>query len=233
MICFEHQKANGNASHGLGSDFGNFAKDCGYYFHQGAGSGLAFRAGGVYGDVRRHRCVNNYLIWIMVEWGQWLNGTTEYAWMTTHPDEVDPMNRLTAVQKLHVTVLSRAHNFLAMLETDTELQRLGVDPHCYLAIATASAVGPSTTSAYAHDHFPTADTATAVRACEAFLARECFEPAVALTTALRPLYDVLLTADVKITALGMGFQTGVSVDESVRFPGGDELQVWQAVLLVV
>ena len=65
MICFEHAKASGNATMGLGSDNGTLAKDCGYYFDQNA-PGLAFRAGGPFGDVRRHRCVNNYWIWIMV-----------------------------------------------------------------------------------------------------------------------------------------------------------------------
>ena len=54
---------------------------------------------------------------------------------------------LTDEQKYHVTVFNRAHNFLAMLESDPELLREDADPHTFLATAMASTVLPCTTSA--------------------------------------------------------------------------------------
>ncbi len=59
MVCFRQEVVSGNAAHGLGSDNGTLAKDCGYYFLQAAGP-LQLRAGGPFGDVRRFRCCNNY-----------------------------------------------------------------------------------------------------------------------------------------------------------------------------
>ena len=67
----------------------------------------------------------------MVAWGQWLHGTGEYAWMTTYPDDLDYKRDMTAAQKLHVTVLARAHAFLMMLDTDQELRQAAVDPYWY------------------------------------------------------------------------------------------------------
>ena len=79
-------KLNGRL--GLGSDHGLLPKDCGYQFQSNPRGELTFLAGGPFADVRRHRCVNNYWIWIMVAWGQLLHGTDRYRWMTTYPDEV-------------------------------------------------------------------------------------------------------------------------------------------------
>ena len=113
MICFEHAKASGNATMGLGSDNGTLAKDCGYYFDQNA-PGLAFRAGGPFGDVRRHRCVNNYWIWIMVSWGQWLFGLPQYQWMTTNSTEVCVLCCCTAADCFTtVSCCARCHQGLS------------------------------------------------------------------------------------------------------------------------
>ena len=183
-------KLNGRL--GLGSDHGLLPKDCGYQFQSNPRGELTFLAGGPFADVRRHRCVNNYWIWIMVAWGQLLHGTNQYRWMTTYPDEVsqrtrtvyehmhvssggsyrrsdcvfgvdvllravgrqvDPQNRMSVDQRYHVNVLSRAHNFLALLETDPEMERLAIDPYCYLAVAMARTVLPAGVAPEARDTF--------------------------------------------------------------------------------
>ena len=84
-----------------------------------------------------------------------------------------------------VTVLSRAHNFLGILETDPELARLAVEPHTYLAVALASSLLPCSTSPRVRDHFPTTGPVAAMKDAEAFLAEACWGPAVARVTALQ------------------------------------------------
>ena len=53
-----------------------------------------------------------------------------------------------------VTVISRAHNFLMLLESDPELARLRADPYTYLAVATAGTLLPSSTSPPGRDSAP-------------------------------------------------------------------------------
>jgi hypothetical protein len=84
-----------------------------------------------------------------------------------------------------VTVLSRAHNFVGMLETDPELARLGVEPHTYLSVALASSLLPCSMSLRVRDHFPKTEPAAAMKDAEAFLAEACWGPAVARVTALQ------------------------------------------------
>jgi hypothetical protein len=77
--------------------------------------------------------------------------------------QVDPYNRLTPDQQYASNVLSRAHSFLAMLETDPEVERLRMEPFQFLAVAMAGTMLPSAVSEAAKDCFP--QTSRAAQVC--------------------------------------------------------------------
>ena len=110
-MCFHPDRMTGL---GLGADnSAHSVKDCGYSFAITV-DGLVFGGGGPFRNVRRYRCVNNYWIWIMVEWGQWVLGLPPRMGLTSYPGDVHRPG-MTAEQQYHVTVLSRAHNSLGLL----------------------------------------------------------------------------------------------------------------------
>ena len=73
-----------------------------------------------------------------------------------------------------VNVLNRAHNFLALLQTDPELVRMGAEPHMYLAVAVASTLHPANASKAGIPVRPNQDSLADV---EMFLSQACWGPA--------------------------------------------------------
>ena len=223
MACFHHDRMSGDRSHGLGSDNGTLAKDCGYYFTQGAGE-VSFRAGGPFRDVRRHRALNNYLIWVMVSWGQWLNGTATYSWMTTDPAQVDPRNRLSAEDRLHVTTLSRAHQFLEFLETDPTLVAAEIDPYTFAAVGTFAVQQRFAADGACRDHYPMHASSATMREAETYLATHCWEPLMAAIPTMKPAYLRDVVANAKLSALTSGMRAARACEAALAAPTLSQLQ---------
>ena len=106
MICFEQRYRN---SFGLGSGHGLLSKDCGYQVDLDKFTDFGYGPLGQppFRNIRRHRAMNNYLVWAAFGWGHWLRPAQEayFAQAVTHEKE---RFNLTGVQA-NVAAQERAY----------------------------------------------------------------------------------------------------------------------------
>ena len=113
---------------GLGSDYSRTPKDCGYVFDQ-----LKFRATGPFKDVRRHRSLNNALIWCGFAWAHTL-------FPQHHPSVHMLCSYVGDAQNSYAMyTLMRARAFYAVVGTDEILQSQGIHYALYCNLAMAEA----------------------------------------------------------------------------------------------
>ena len=81
-VCFDNRVMQ---SHGLGSGYGLYSKDCGYQVELDTFRDIGTQKVVAFRNIRRYRALNNYLVWIAYAWGHWVrDDKTSCEWAVTY-----------------------------------------------------------------------------------------------------------------------------------------------------
>jgi hypothetical protein len=118
-VCFENRVMQ---SHGLGSGYGLYSKDCGYQVELDSFRDLGTQKVVAFRNIRRYRALNNYVVWIAYAWGHWIrDDKTSCEWAVTYRErfnthglqgnfaaqEQERMQQLSPWQQTAINMVSR------------------------------------------------------------------------------------------------------------------------------
>ena len=118
-VCFDNRVMQ---SHGLGSGYGMYSKDCGYQVELDSFRDIGTQKVVAFRNIRRYRALNNYVVWIAYAWGHWIrDDKTSCEWAVTYRErfnthglqghfaaqEQERMQQLSPWQQTAINMVSR------------------------------------------------------------------------------------------------------------------------------